>query len=76
MFLTTVEQVIIACLDFRDFVILKLFGKSKIRELSISMISIIISFVRLLNSRIPKPRSHRTKTKLLSLAINGCKIIV
>ena len=35
---TTVDLVIFACLDFREFVIFGLFTKSRIRELSISMI--------------------------------------
>ena len=34
----TVDLVIIACLDFREFVIFELFTQSKIRKLSISMI--------------------------------------
>ena len=34
----TVDLVIFACLDFREFVIWGLFTKSRIRELSISMI--------------------------------------
>ena len=36
--LYTVDLVIFACLDFREFVILELYTKSRIRELSISMI--------------------------------------
>ena len=53
----TVDRVIFACLDFREFVILGLFAMSRIRELSILMIGStiirrIVIFARLLNSRI------------------------
>ena len=34
----TVDLVIFACLDFREFVVLGLFTRSRIRKLSISMI--------------------------------------
>ena len=46
--LITVDLVIFACLGFREFVILELFTKSRIRELSISMIgsAIIIRISR------------------------------
>ena len=57
----TVDPVIFACLDFREFVILGLFAMSRIRKLSISMIgsTIRIIFARFLNSRICAPREIR-----------------
>ena len=59
----TVDMVIFASSDFREFVILRLFAKSRIRELSISIIGKaiikIIIFVRFLNSRIFSLREIR-----------------
>ena len=60
------DQVIFACLDFRDFVILGLFTKSRIYELSISMIESaynnkfhkIIKFANLASLRKLKPREY------------------
>ena len=46
---TIVDLVIFACLNCREFVFCGLFAKSKIRELSISMISRAIKIVTLAN---------------------------
>ena len=57
----TVDQVIFACLNIREFRILELFTKFRIREFSFffsSAIKIII-FTKLLNSRICPPREIR-----------------
>ena len=65
----TVDLVIFACLDYREFVILGLFTKFRTRKLSISMIgsTIIIIFREILifanssfsrNSRKLKPREY------------------
>ena len=56
--LYTVDLVIFACLNFREFLILGLFTKFSIREYSFFFISAIelIIFVRFLNSRIFPPR--------------------
>ena len=57
----TVDLVIFACLDFYELMILRLFVMSRICELLMSMIggTIIIIFVRLLNSRIFPPGDIR-----------------
>ena len=56
----TVDLVIVACLNFREFLILGLFTKFKIREFSFSFCSaiIIIIFGKFLNSRICPPREN------------------
>ena len=57
-----VDLVIFACLDFREFVLLRHSAMSRIRALSILMIGsaiIIIIFARFLNSRIFRPREIR-----------------
>ena len=57
----TVDLVISACLDFREFVILGLFMKARICQLSISMIAGAIIrkiFVRFLNSQICPTREN------------------
>ena len=54
----TVDLVIFACLDFREFLILRLFAELRIREFSFffSNAIIVIIFARFLNSRICPPR--------------------
>ena len=57
------DLVIFACLDFRDFVILGLFTKSRIYELSISMIESAYNnkfrkIIKLASSRKLKPREY------------------
>ena len=63
----TVDLVIFSYINFCEFVILGLFAKCRIRELSISMICsaiIIIIFTRSLNSRI-RPSHKFAKIKTL-----------
>ena len=57
----TVDLVIFACLNFREFLILGLFPKFRIREFSSFLNSafIIIIFGRYLNSQICPPREIR-----------------
>ena len=57
----TVDLVIFACFNFREFQILELVTKFKIREFSFFFSSaiIIIIFARFLNSRICSPREIR-----------------
>ena len=60
-FSNTVDLVIFACYNFREFLILGLFTKLRIHEFSffISSAIIIIIFTRFLNSRICPPRNIR-----------------
>ena len=70
--LNTVHLVIVGCLDSHEFVIFGLFVKSRIRELTISIIgsderkrhSIIIIFARFLSLRICSPLAIREKLNL------------
>ena len=57
----TVYLVILACLNFREFLILRLFTKFRILEFSFffSRTILIILFARFLNSRICPPREIR-----------------
>ena len=57
----TVNLVIFACLNFREFLILGLFTKFRIHEFSFFFSSaiIVIIFARFLNSRICPPRDIR-----------------
>ena len=57
----TVDLVILAWVNFREFQILRFFTKFKIREFSFffSRAIIIIIFARFLNSRICRPREIR-----------------
>ena len=59
----TVDQVIFACLNFREFLILGPFTKFKIREFSFFFSSsiIIIIFARFLNSRICPLKSRNSR---------------
>ena len=61
VYVHTVDLVIFACLNYREFFILGLFAKVRIRELSFfsSSAIIIIIFARFLNSRICPPREIR-----------------
>ena len=56
----TVDLVIFTCLNFREFLILGLFMKLRIREFSFFFSSaiIIIIFARFLNSRYCPPRKN------------------
>ena len=60
-YLYTVDLVIFACLNFREFLILRLFTKFRIREFSFffSGSNIMIIFARFLNSRVCPPREIR-----------------
>ena len=61
----TVDLVIFACLDFREFVIFGLFAKSRIREILTSMIGsaiIIILFARL--AKLAKIKTSRILSDL------------
>ena len=63
----TVDLVIFACLNFREFVILRLFARSRLRELSILMIgSAIIIIIALLNTttKLVNRSSSRNLRKL------------
>ena len=75
--LYTVDLIILACLDFREFVIFLLFVMSRICELSISMIgsNIIIIFARFLNSRI-YPREIHENQKLVNITRSTVYVIV
>ena len=61
----TVDLVIFACLDFREFVIWGLFTKSRILKCSISMIS--ITFIILIFAKFAKNKTLRILPDLQSL---------
>ena len=73
--LDTVDLIIFACLNFREFVILVLFTKSIIRELSILMIGSahnnnfceIIKFASLSSSRISRKLKPREYEQIYSI---------
>ena len=59
----TVDLVIFACLNFREFLILGLYKKFRIREFSFLFSSAIIIIIsaKFLNSRVCPPREIREK---------------
>ena len=66
----TVDLVIFASLNFREFLILGLFTKFRIREFTFffSSVIIIIIFARFLNSRIRPAREIRDNRNLANIA--------
>ena len=65
----TVDLVIFACLNFREFLIWELFTKFRIREFLFFFSSAIITiiFARFLNSRICLPREIRENLNLANI---------
>ena len=67
LFLITVDLVIFACLNFREFRILALFTKFRIGEFFYISAIIIIIFARFLNSRICPLREIRENQNLANI---------
>ena len=67
LFLITVDLVIFACLNFREFRILALFTKFRIREFFFISAIIIIIFSKFLNSRICPLREIRENQNLANI---------